>query len=282
MAGLRQGLAPLHPQGRNVSGGRGRPGFLVPRGMGAVGVPIALAMGWQGQGKKLRASPLQQGARGAAGRCQPKPLTRPWVGAGSCHRPQGDLARIGWGARCRADAPAGGTDRWACRMKLRHPADRTGNENARRAGLPWLTMTGPLAQAAGRWQQAPSALHSAPPRSACQFTGGDCVRHHPVRSMPSSRANDPASKPRPALPDGAWWRSRCGQGRTAQCRPLLAHAARRCSSISSSASAGSVSSPSTSSATSAAAGSVSSGVSASASHAARLAAATVATPPRWV
>ena len=49
--------------------------------MGADGVPIALAMGWQGQGKKLRAAPLQQRARGAAVRCQPKPLTRPWVSA---------------------------------------------------------------------------------------------------------------------------------------------------------------------------------------------------------
>ena len=33
------------------------------------------------QGKKLWAAPLQQGARGEAVPCQPKPLTRPWVSA---------------------------------------------------------------------------------------------------------------------------------------------------------------------------------------------------------
>jgi hypothetical protein len=55
--------------GRNaVKDGADR-GFLVPRGMGAA------------QGKKLWAAPLQQGARGAAVPCQPKPLTRPWVSA---------------------------------------------------------------------------------------------------------------------------------------------------------------------------------------------------------
>ena len=82
MAGLRQGLAPLHPargpqkvilfgvgKGRNaVEDGADR-GFLVPRGMGAA------------QGKKLWAAPLKRGARGEADRCQAKPLTRTWVSA---------------------------------------------------------------------------------------------------------------------------------------------------------------------------------------------------------
>ena len=43
--------------------------FLFPRGMGAVGVPIALAMGWQAQGKKLWTAPLKQG-----GKRQSRPL----------------------------------------------------------------------------------------------------------------------------------------------------------------------------------------------------------------
>jgi len=56
-------------KGRNaVEDGADR-GFLVPRGMG------------EAQGKKLRAAPLQQGARGAAAPCQPRPLTRTWVSA---------------------------------------------------------------------------------------------------------------------------------------------------------------------------------------------------------
>jgi hypothetical protein len=51
MAGLRQGLALLHPQGRNaVEDGADR-SFLVPRGMGAA------------QGKKLWTAPLQQGGK---------------------------------------------------------------------------------------------------------------------------------------------------------------------------------------------------------------------------
>ncbi|PHR20304.1 MAG: hypothetical protein COA41_06170 [Sphingopyxis sp.] len=69
MADFRQGLEPMHPQGRNeVEDGADR-GFLFPRGMRVA------------QGKKLWAAPLQLGARGAAVPCQSKPLTRTWMSA---------------------------------------------------------------------------------------------------------------------------------------------------------------------------------------------------------
>ena len=271
MAGLRQGIAPAAPAGPQRSGGRCRPEFL------------GSARNGRSPGEETSGQPLQQGARGAAVPCQPKPLTRPWVSAVL--------------AVARKEIWQGSVG--AFNVRLTHPARETDlvglpnqdaticrqavNEMHRRAGFLWLPVTGRLAQTAGRRRQAPSGAHPAPPRSARLFAGGDWnptssgqVRAHPTTQMTQ------ALKPRPALPGGALWRSWCGQGRAAQSRPPLPHAARRCSSTSSSASAVSVSPPSATSAAPAAAGSGSSGTSGSASHAARLAAATVATPPRWV
>jgi hypothetical protein len=102
---------------------------------------------------------------------------------------------------------------------------------------------------------------------------GSCLLERPQPSAPM---------PRPALPDGALWRSRCGQGRAVSSRPHNCHAARRCSSTSSIASALSVSPSTVASAAPVAAGSGSSGSSTSACHRTRFAAATVATPPRVV
>jgi hypothetical protein len=99
---------------------------------------------------------------------------------------------------------------------------------------------------------------------------GSCLLERPQPSAPT---------PRPALPDGALWRSRFEKGRADSSRPHNCHAARRCSSTSSIASAASISPLPATSAAPAAAESGSVGSSASACHRTQLAAATVATPP---
>jgi hypothetical protein len=122
-----------------------------------------------------------------------------------------------------------------------------------------------------------SALIRQPARGRRLASASSDQAHCPIELPQPS-----APMPRPALPEGALWRSRCGQGRAVSSRPLIAHAARRCSSTSSIASALSVSPSTVTSAAPVASGSGSSGTSASACHRTRLAAATVATPPRSV
>ena len=119
MAGLRQGLAPAAPAGPQRSGGRCRPTFLG-----------SARNGRNAQGKKLWAAPLQQGARGAAVPCQPKPLTRPWVSAVLAVARkeiwQGSVGAFNVGLT----HPARDADRWACRTKTWQSADRAVNESA--------------------------------------------------------------------------------------------------------------------------------------------------------
>ena len=83
MAGLRQGLAPLHLKGRNaVEDGADR--RLLPREECV-----------EHAGEETLGQPLQQRARGAAVPCQPKPLTRTWVSAVLGITRQGDFADVG-------------------------------------------------------------------------------------------------------------------------------------------------------------------------------------------
>jgi hypothetical protein len=243
---------------------------LVPRGMGVA------------QGKELWTAPFQQGARGAAVRCQPKPLTRPWVSAVL--------------AIARKDVWQGSVG--AFNVWLAHPLAELNNEIAGWScdilptGQGMEMPVAPDSVVAGDkstgTDRRKAATHSvsvasrpAPIRPPIRARRLKSTSSGQVRSQ-SQPKNDQALKLRPVLPDGALWSAGCRQERAAHCRPSPVHAARRCSSISSSASALSISPPSTSSAADAAAGAGSSGASGSASHAARLAAATVATPPRWV
>jgi hypothetical protein len=157
------------------------------------------------------------------------------------------------------------------------------NENAPFCWISLSMLIGPLVANAragrGTYRQRDFPLRADPPACSRAEIGfgiirsGSCLLERPQPSAPM---------PRPALPDGALWRSRCGQGRAVSSRPLIAHAARRCSSTSSIASALSVSPSTVTSAALAAAGAGSVGASATACHRTRLAAATIATPPRSV
>ncbi len=170
MAGLRQGRGSAAPKGPEHSGGLYRPGFLGSARNGrspgeeTSGCTVAAARG------KRRSCPLPT-----------KAIDEAVCERGSGRRAQGVLARIGRCVQCPADAP--------CPAKLILLACRSRRDilpivprmkARRRAGFVLLTVTGPLAQTAGRRGQAPSGLHPAPPRSARLFAGGDWYRHHPV------------------------------------------------------------------------------------------------------
>ena len=202
---------------------------------------------------------------------------------GSGFRAQGDLARIGWRVQCPADTPcAAKRTRWTCRIKTQHSADRTANENAPSHRISAADCGRaadrrfPRNVATGSVKAASRADPPACSRAATGIGISQSGRYPLVWQL------TPAPAPRPALPDGALWRSWFGARAGGGTPPAPFHAARRCSSASSIASAVSASPPSAASAAPAAAGSGSSGASGSTSHTARVAVATVATPPRWV
>jgi len=102
MAGFRQGLALLHPQGRNaVEDGADR-SFLVPRGMGAVGVPIAQRWGGKARGRNFGPTVAARGKR----RSRPLPtkaIDEAVRERGSGNRTQGYLANVDVRVQCRGD-----------------------------------------------------------------------------------------------------------------------------------------------------------------------------------
>ena len=159
--------------GPERSGGRRRPGFLASARNGRSPGEETLDCTVAARGKR-RSRPLPTKAIDEA------------VGErGSGHRAQGDLARIGRRVQCRADAlcPARPTDGLAGSRRGIPPTERC-MKTPRRAGLPWLPVTGLLAQTAGRHRQALSAPLPALPRSARLFAGGNWYPHHPVRFVP--------------------------------------------------------------------------------------------------
>jgi hypothetical protein len=80
MAGFRQGLVSAAPGGAKRRGERRDAKFLGARGMCMWG-PRRASDGVQSRGRKFVARRCSKGARGAAVRCQPKPLTRTWMSA---------------------------------------------------------------------------------------------------------------------------------------------------------------------------------------------------------
>ena len=87
-------------------------------------------MGWQAQGKKLRAAPLQQGARGAAVPCQPKPVTRPWVSAVLAIRRKEIWQGMARAFNVRLTGPARETDMVGLLNHDAHSADAAMDDDA--------------------------------------------------------------------------------------------------------------------------------------------------------
>ena len=91
MAGLRQGLAPLHLKGRNAVKDRGTQSFLVREECASA------------QGKKICGSPLQQGGKRRSRPLPTKAIDEDVDERGSGRQAQGDMARMGWRVQCLTD-----------------------------------------------------------------------------------------------------------------------------------------------------------------------------------
>ena len=193
MAGFRQGLAPVAPEGPKRSGGRCRPGFLVPRGMG------------EAQGKKLWTAPLQLGGKR---RSRPLPTRAIDEDVGECGLPivprrfgEGrtcvqcpahrlwPIWRAGFAEReCSPIADAGGQHGIA-------PTHRVSMDRAKR---------GRLGKGRSKCRDLFRANRIARRADLCQPVARNAGRPFIGSGRsPHRTATDHAPIPRPGLPDGA-------------------------------------------------------------------------------